>query len=170
MIPYKIIEKKIYLIRGQKVMLDADLAKLYGVTTSNLKRQVRRNLDRFPNDFLFILSQKEIEMLVCQIGIPSKSHFGGAPPFAFTEHGILMLSSVLNSKRAIQVNIQIMRTFTRIREMLSSHKELREKIERMERKYDQQFKVVFDYIKALLEIPKKENKPIGFLKDRENQS
>ena len=163
LMPAERVESKIYLIRGQKVMLDRDLAELYGVTTSQLKRQVKRNAYRFPADFMFVLSEKEVSDVVCQIGIPSKSYFGGALPFAFTEHGILMLSSVLNSKRAILVNIQIMKTFTRLRQILATHKELREKIEQMERKYDKQFKVIFEYIKSLLNGDKGKGK-IGFMK------
>lgn len=165
LVTHEVIEKKIYLIRGKKVMLDRDLAVLYGVDTAQLKRQVRRNKERFPEDFMFILNKSELDTMVCHFGIPSKSYFGGSLPYAFTEHGILMLSSVLNSKRAVHVNIQIMRTFSRIREILASHKELREKIELMERKYDKQFKVIFEYIKALLDIPQKDAKPVGFLKE-----
>ena len=142
-------------------MLDRDLAELYGVKTKHLTRQVRRNKDRFPPDFLLLLTPQELKNLRCQIGTSS---WGGKRylSYAFTEHGILMLSSVLNSKRAIQVNIQIMRTFAKLREMLASHKELRRKIEEMERKYDYQFKVVFKAIKELLEPSMKSKEPIGF--------
>ena len=162
LIPQEIIQNKIFLIRGFKVMLDKDLAKLYGVKTERLTRQVRRNLERFPDDFLLVLTKEEVANLICHFG---RSSWGGTrkPPFAFTEYGILMLSSVLNSKRAIQVNIQIMRTFTQLREMLASHKELRQKIEEMEKKYDYQFKIVFQTIKELLEPPPTKSKtPIGF--------
>lgn len=132
LIPPEIIEDKIYLIRKHKVMLDKDLAKLYGVETRQLKRQVRRNRERFPEDFMFVLNDDEINMLVCHFGTPFKSYLGGARPFAFTEHGILMLSSVLKSKQAIQINIQIMRIFTEIRRFLSSHKELSRKLHELE--------------------------------------
>jgi len=161
LIPQEMIRNKILLIRGKKVMLDRDLAELYGVQTKYLTRQVRRNKDRFPSDFLLILTRQELTNLRCQFGTSS---WGGLRyhPYAFTEHGILMLSSVLNSKRAIQVNIQIMRMFTRLREMLTSHKELKQKIEEMEKKYDHQFKVVFDAIKKLIEPPQKPKKRIGF--------
>lgn len=150
-IPPEIIQRKqrkILLIRGMKVMLDRDLAELYGVKTGQLTRQVRRNIDRFPQDFLLILSRQEVTNLIRQIG---RSSWGGTrkPPCAFTGHGILMLSSVLNSKRAIRVNIQIMRTFTKLRDMSASHEELRHKIEDMESKYDHQFKVVFKAIKRI---------------------
>ena len=160
-IPYEMIQSKIFLIRGKKVMLDRDLAELYGVKTEQLTRQVRRNRERFPDDFLLQLTKEEVTNLICHFG---RSSWGGArkPPFAFTEHGILMLSSVLNSKRAVQVNIQIMRTFTKFREMLANHKELRQKIEEMENKYNYQFKVVFKAIKELLEPTMKPKRLMGF--------
>ena len=161
-IPQEKIQSKIFLIRGKKVMIDKDLAELYGVETEHLKRQVRRNLERFPDDFLLVLTQKESANLIRHFG---GSRWGGTrkPPFAFTEHGILMLSSVLNSPRAIQVNIQIMRTFTKLRQLMIEHADLRKKIEEMESKYDYQFKVVFKAIKELLETPpQKPKKPIGF--------
>ena len=141
-------------------MLDRDLALLYGVETKQLTRQTRRNIDRFPEDFMFRLTKEEI--LKCQFGT---SRWGGTRklPYVFTEHGILMLSSVLNSKRAIQVNIQIMRTFIKLRKILESHKELIRKIEDMEKRYDSQFKVVFETIKKLLQPPPaKEKRIIGF--------
>lgn len=142
-------------------MLDRDLAELYGVETEHLKRQVRRNLERFPNNFVLLLTREEVTNLIRHFG---GSRWGGTrkPPFAFTEHGILMLSSVLNSKRAIHVNIQIMRAFTKLRAMFASHKELRRKIEEMEKKYDYQFKVVFKAVKEILEPPGQPKEPIGF--------
>jgi hypothetical protein len=146
------IERKIYLIRGKRVMLDRDLAELYGVETGYMNRQVSRNLERFPSAFMFLLTQQEVRTLMCQFGTSKKGRGGPRkPPRAFTEHGILMLSSILNSKRAIQVNIQIMLIFTRFREMLTTHLELKRKIEQMEKKYDTQFKVVFDAIRKLME-------------------
>ena len=162
LIPQEVIQNKIFLLRGSKVMFDKDLAQLYGVDTSQLTRQVRRNIDRFPPDFLLTITKQEIAILKCQFGISS---WGGTrkPPFAFTEHGILMLSSVLNSKRAIQVNIQIMRTFSQLREMLAGNKDLRKKIEEMEKRYDHQFQIVFKAIKELLEPPAPKPKgAIGF--------
>jgi hypothetical protein len=166
LIPAEIIENKIFIIRGEKVMLDRDLAKLYRVKTSQLKRQVKRNWERFPDDFMFILNQEEIKDLVCHFGIPSKSVFGGALPWAFTEYGILMLSSVLNSTRAIQVNIQIMRTFTRLRKLLASNKAVWQKIQAMENKYDKRLKAIFNTLKILIKPPMKAKQPIGFLRER----
>lgn len=143
-------------------MLDRDLAKLYGVETENVTRQVRRNFDRFPADFMFQLTRAEFNNLI--------RHFGGSKrggtrklPLVFTEQGVAMLSSVLNSQRAIQVNIQIMRTFTKLRELLITNEQLRRKIEAMERKYDQHFRVVFEAIKRLIQQDDvKPRKGIGF--------
>lgn len=162
LIPQETIQSKIFFIRGLKIMLDKDLAGLYRVTTSALVQAVKRNAKRFPNDFMLQLTKQEFTAL--------KSHFviskgrGGTRklPYAFTEHGILMLSSVLNSKRAVEVNIQIMRTFTKLRQLMIEHADLRKKIEGMERKYDYQFKVVFKAVKRLLEPPQKSKGPIGF--------
>jgi hypothetical protein len=155
------IEHKILMIRGHKVMLDRDLAELYRVETKVLKQAVKRNLTRFPSDFMFPLTTQELAILRSQI---VTSSWGGNRyiPYAFTEQGIAMLSSILNSERAIQVNIQIMRTFTKLREMMTTHKELRQKIETMEKKYDHQFKIVFEAIKKLLEPPVKTKGKIGF--------
>ena len=161
-IPKETIQNKILLIRGKKVMLDKDLALLYGVKAIRLREQVKRNIHRFPSDFMFQLNAKEITALVSQNAIPSYKILGGHGVAAFTEHGILMISSVLNSEQAIEVNIQIMRTFTKLREMLASHKELKQKIEEMEKKYDYQFRVVFDAIKRLIDPPEKPKTPIGF--------
>ena len=159
---HEIIERKIYLIQGKKVMFDRDLAALYGVTTGNLNKAVTRNLDRFPADFMFQLTPKEFKNLIFHFGTSS---WGGTRkrPRAFTDYGILMLSSVLNSKRAVHVNIQIMRTFMRLRELLASHKNLQRKIEEMEKKYDSQFQIVFEAIKEIMTPPPaKQKKPIGF--------
>ena len=164
LIPIERIEKVIYLIHGHKVMLDTDLAELYDVETRILVRNVKRNIDRFPKDFMFQLTKKEDEVLRSQIGI-SKKGWGGRryAPYVFTEQGVAMLSSVLRSERAVAVNIEIMRAFVKLREMLSSHKELARKLTEMESKYDQQFKVVFDAIRQLMApppVPKKRR--IGF--------
>ena len=161
LVPIESIANRIYLIRGAKVILDRDLAELYGVETGQLKRAVRRNIDRFPLDFMFELSKKELENWRCQFGTSS---WGGAryQPMAFTEQGVAMLSSVLNSKRAIQVNIQIMRAFTQLRQMLATHADLKTKIEDMESKYDEQFQVVFEAIRQLLEEDEKPKRKIGF--------
>ena len=161
LISSEIIAQKIFVIRGHKVMLDRHLSELYEVKTIALRQQVKRNIDRFPEDFMFQLTKEEFTNLKFHFGISS---WGGARklPYVFTENGVAMLSSVLNSKRAIQVNIQIMRTFTKIREMLLTHKELKQKLEEMEKKYDYQFKIVFDAIKQLLEPTEKSKKRIGF--------
>ena len=161
-LPSEIIEKRIYLLRDQKVMLDFHLAELYGVETRSLKQQVRRNLDRFPDDFMFELNINEIELMVSQNVIPSKSYFGGAIPMAFTEQGVAMLSSVLRSKKAVNVNIEIMRAFVKLRELMLTHKDLARKLESLEKKYDSQFKTVFDAIKQLMTPTIKEKHKIGF--------
>ena len=155
------ITSKIFLVRKQKVMLDRDLAELYGVETKVLKQAVKRNIDRFPHDFMFELTSDEFQNLRSQI---VTSSWGGTRyiPMAFTEQGVAMLSSVLRSKRAVQVNIQIMRAFTQLRQMLSTHKDLKKKIDAMERKYDQQFQVIFEAIKQLLETEATPKKKIGF--------
>jgi hypothetical protein len=157
----EVIERRIYLIRGKKVMLDRDLSSLYEVSTSYMNRSVKRHLERFPNDFMFELSKNEVKNLKCQFGTSS---WGGTRkrPRAFTDYGILMLSSVVNSPRAIHVNIQIMRTFSRLREMLLSHKNLEKRLEELEKRYDDQFKVVFDAIRELLATPEKPKRQIGF--------
>ncbi len=162
LVPQETIEGKILLIRGKKVMLDRDLAALYGVETKQLTRQVRRNIDRFPDDFMFRLTKEEF--LRCQIGT-SKSGGRRYSPYAFTEHGILMLSSVLNSKKAIQVNIQIMRTFVKLRQILSTNKELVRKLGQLERKtekHDAEIQAIFKAIRQLMTPPEKQKKKIGY--------
>jgi len=162
MVSVEIIASKIFEIRAKKVMLDSDLAKLYGVQTRHLTRQVRRNIKRFPTDFMIQLTRKEYRQLLrCQIGTLEKGQFSKYLPYAFTEQGVAMLSSVLNSARAIRVNIQIMRAFVQLRKMLIANTDLRRKIEAMERKYDKQFAIVFEAIKQLLEPPK-QTRAIGF--------
>jgi len=161
LVSIELIASKIYLIRNMKVMLDRDLAELYGVETKVLKQAVRRNIERFPADFMFELTKDEFNNLRSQI---VTSSWGGARylPMAFSEHGVLMLSSVLNSERAVQVNIQIMRTFTKLREMMATHSDLKRKIESMEKKYDEQFQIVFEAIKQLLSEEDKPKKKIGY--------
>ena len=165
LLPPERIERSILLIRGHKVMLDADLAALYGVETKQLVRAIKRNISRFPPDFMFQLSKDDFENLRCHFG--TSSQWGGRryPPYAFTEQGVAMLSSVLKSKRAIQVNIEIMRTFVRLRRILASHAELARKLDALEKKYDAQFRVVFDAIRQLSSPPEPEppKKRIGFL-------
>jgi len=161
----KKIETKIHLIRAHRVILDKNLATLYGVTTSNLNKAVSRNLDRFPGDFMFQLTKNEANSLRFQSGTLKRGQHAKYLPRAFTEQGVAMLSSVLRSKRAIHVNIEIMRVFTKIRKMLMEHGDLRRKIEHIEQKYDKQFRVVFEAIKQLLEPPPPPEKPkkrIGF--------
>ncbi len=162
-VPIERIAKKIYVIRGQKVMLDSDLAELYDVETKALNQAVKRNSGRFPEDFMFQLVPEEIENLRSQI-VTSSSRYGGRRylPYAFTEQGIAMLSSVLKSERAVEVNIAIMRTFVKMRELMASHAELARKIEAMEKKYDEQFQDVFKVIKKML-IPPPSNKIAGFI-------
>ena len=163
LIPQESIENKIFFLRGKKVMLSPHLAVLYSVETKVLLQSVRRNHDRFPEDFMFQLTWKEAKSLRSQFVTLKRGQHMKYRPCAFTEHGILMLSSVLHSQRAIQVNIQIMRTFTRLREMLLNHEDLRRKLEEMERKYDRQFQIVFKAIKELLgSYEKRSRKQIGF--------
>jgi hypothetical protein len=163
-LPRERIERSILLLRGHKVMLDADLAVLYGVSTKRLNEQVRRNRSRFPDDFMFQLTREEVRSLRSQIAT-SKQGRGGRryAPLVFTEQGIAMLSTVLNSERAIQVNIEIMRAFVRLREMIATHKDLARKLEALERRYDAQFKVVFDAIRELMAPPESKKRKIGFL-------
>ena len=164
-----LIESKIYLIRGQKVMLDNDLAEMYGVLTKALKQAVKRNIDRFPEDFMFELTAEEVESL-------SRSQFVTLKrgqnikyrPFAFTEHGVLMLSSVLRSERAVQVNIQIMRVYSRMKELLVMHKDILLKLEKLEKKtdkHDEEIRLIFAHIKKLIEQPKERTQRIGFKKE-----
>ena len=156
------ITSRIYCIRGHKAMLDRDLAELYGVETKQLKRAVKRNIDRFPDGFMFELTKKEYNSLRCHFGTLERGKHSKYSLMAFTEHGVAMLSSVLNSKRAIQVNIQIIKTFVRLRQVMLDNKELQKKIEAMEAKYDKQFKVVFDAIKQMLTEEEKPKQKIGF--------
>ncbi len=165
LVPQETIESKILLLRDKRVILDRDLAILYGVETRGLNQAVKRNITRFPSDFMFQLTNQEVKSLRSQIVILQENQHLKYKPYAFTEHGILMLSSVLNSERAVQVNIQIMRTFTKMRGMLMNYKEIKQKIENMEQKYDYQFKVVFETIRQLLEPPDKPEKKIGFQND-----
>lgn len=170
LIPAGRIERAILLIRGQKVMLDADLAALYGVATRVLVQAVKRNLSRFPDDFMFQLTAEEFAALRSQSVISNANRPRGGrryAPYAFTEQGVAMLSSVLRSKRAIQVNIEIMRAFVRLRQMLTSRADLARKLDALERKYDAQFKVVFDAIRELMRPPVRKPRPIGFRTHRE---
>jgi len=169
-IPVRRIEQAIARIRSHQVILDADLAVLYGVETKALVRAVKRNIGRFPDDFMFQLTADEFRNLRCQTG--TSSSWGGRrhPPYAFTEQGVAMLSSVLRSKRAVQVNVEIMRAFVRLRRILAEHAGLARRLDELERKYDVQFKVVFDAIRKLMQPPERKKKRIGFVTDDDRHS
>ena len=165
LVPVETIEQKILQIRGQKVMLDRDLAVLYGVETRVLNQAVRRNIDRFPKDFMLVLTRKEIQR-ISQFVISSEGmntlKFSKSV-YAFTENGVAMLSTVLNSQKAIHVNIQIMRTFTKLREIISANKDLSKRLDELEKKYDAQFRIVFDAIRELTTPPEPKHRRMGFL-------
>jgi phage regulator Rha-like protein len=163
-LPVSAISQKIYFLRKTRVMLDSDLAILYGVTTKNLNKAVKRNKNRFPADFMFQLKAKETQILRFQSGTSRQRSHGGRRylPYAFTEHGVAMLSSVLRSDRAVQVNIAIMRAFLQLRSMLATHEELRRKITEMEKRYDSKFQVVFATLRQMLETPVPPRRQIGF--------
>ena len=157
------IADRILFVRGHKVMLDKDLAVLYGVSTKQLNQQVQRNDDRFPSDFMFQLTPEETENLRSQFATSSWSHGGRRfLPYAFTEQGVAMLSGVLKSRRAVLVNVEIMRTFVKLRQILSSHAELARKLEELEKRYDSQFRVVFDAIRELMSAEPGGSRPVGF--------
>ena len=164
LVPQEIIEKRIFMIRGHRVMLDRELAELYGVKTGNLNKAVDRNIDRFPTDFMFKLTQVEFKNLIFHFGTSS---WGGTRklPRAFTEQGVAMLSSVLKSKRAIYVNIAIMRAFVKLRQILATHKELAHKLSELERKiekHDAEIQAIFEAIRQLMKPPSSHPKKIGF--------
>ncbi len=156
-----VIQKKIFEIRGQRVMLDRDLAELYQVTTGNLNLAVKRNIKKFPKDFMFQLTKQEFKNLILQNAISS---WGGTRkmPYAFTEHGVAMLSSVLKSQKAVDVNISIIRAFILLRQMAVSHKELFKKIEELQKKYDKNFEEVYEALNSLLSPPEKPRKRVGY--------
>ena len=162
LIPVEYIEKRIFSLRGVKVMLDRHLADLYGVETRILNQAVKRNIKRFPREFMFQLTKEEKDevITICDDLAPLK--FAKTMPFVFTEHGLAMLSSVLNSDRSIQVNIEIIKAFVRLRRILNTHVELRKKIEAMESKYDEQFRVVFEAIRQILKEENQPKRKIGF--------
>ncbi len=165
LIPQEIIEQRIFLIRGHKVMISTHLAKLYGVETRALIQAVKRNPERFPEDFMFQLNDPEAESLVSQNVIPHKKYFGGSLPYAFTEQGVAMLSTVLRSKRAIQVNIAIMRAFVRLKELLSTHKELAYKLKELENKiekHDEEITAIFEAIRQMMIVEEKPKRQMGF--------
>lgn len=164
------IERSIRLIRGDKVILDEDLAELYGVETKNLIKAVKRNVDRFPADFMFQLTNQEFANLRFQTG--TASQWGGrrTPPYAVSEQGVAMLSSVLHSQCAVRVNIEIMRTFVRLRQILASHADLAVRLDALEQKYDAQFRVVFDAIRQMMQPQEKGRKAIGFRVEEEGEA
>jgi hypothetical protein len=161
----EIIKDKIYFLRGQKVMLDKDIALLYGLKPIRLREQVKRNLNRFPETFMFQLTDDEVLLMVSQFAIPSKKHLGGFLPYAFTEHGVLMLANVLKSDRAIQMSVRIIEIFVKLREMLSAHKDILLKINHLEKQVTQnseEIRLIFGALKKLLNPPSEPRKPIGF--------
>ena len=168
-IPVEFIENKIYFIHNKKVMLDNDLVELYGVSTKRLNEQVRRNIERFPEDFMFVLAKEEADSLRSQIATLKKGRGQHSKylPYAFTEHGAIMAATILNSPRAVEMSIFVVRAFVKLREMLISHKDLKQKIEEMEKKYDSQFKIVFNAIKELMSPPEKQVWKIGFKTEKE---
>ncbi|MBI5826558.1 MAG: ORF6N domain-containing protein [Deltaproteobacteria bacterium] len=170
MIPVERIENSILLIRAHKVMLDADLAELYGVPTKALNQAVKRNKDRFPQDFMFQLTKAEKEKVVTNCDHLKRLKFSPNLPYAFTEHGAIMLATVLNSPVAVQTSIQIVKAFVRLRQMLQSNAELMKKMTGLEKKYDEQFKVVFQAIYELMKPPEPKRRSIGFKTgDREKE-
>ena len=156
------LEERIITVRGEKVILDVDLADLYGVTTKRLNEQVKRNADRFPQDLAFLLTTDEKTEVVANCDHLRNLKFSPALPSAFTEHGALMLASVLNSPRAVEVSVFVVRAFVKLREMLASHRDLARRLDEMEKKYDAQFRVVFDAIRELMKPPEKPRRGIGF--------
>lgn len=161
-VPIERIEEYILLLRGQRVMLDADLAKLYGASTKRLNEQVKRNIERFPADFMFQLNEKEKSDVVANCDRFKNMKHSTVLPYAFTEHGAVMLANVINNKIAVQASIQVVRTFIRLRELLNTHKDLAQKLVQLEKRYDSQFKMVFDAIRELMTTPSKKSKRIGF--------
>jgi hypothetical protein len=147
---FESVERRIFVIRDHRVMLDADLAELYGVQTKALNQQVKRNADRFPADFMFRLTARERDMVIAVARRLERLRYSASLPHAFTEHGAVMLASVLNSPRAVQASVEVVRAFVRLREMLSTHRELARRLDELERRYDGQFKVVFEAIRELM--------------------
>lgn len=167
-IPIERIERSILLIRGEKVMLDADLAVLYGVTTKRLNEQVKRNKHRFPEDFIFQLTENEKAEVVANCDHLKRLKYSPNLPYAFTEHGAIMLATVLNSPVAVQSSIQVVRAFVRLRQMITSNAELARKLDSLEKKYDAQFKVVFDAIRQLMIPPEPKKRKIGFRREKDD--
>jgi len=165
LIPDEVVMNKIYLLRNQKVMLDRDLADLYGIKPIRLREQVKRNISRFPANFMFQLNEEEVESMVSHFAIPSKKHLGGYLPYAFTEHGVLMLANVLKTEIAMQVSIRLIEIFVKMRELLLSHKDILLQLEKIEKKltrHDDDIALIFEYLKQLLNPPQTPRRKIGF--------
>jgi hypothetical protein len=175
MVPSEVITSKIYLIRGEKVMLDRDLSVLFDVKAIRLREQVKRNIEKFPLHFMFRLTNEEVEIMVSQNAIPSKQHLGGALPYVYTEYGVLQLANVLKSARATQMSIKIIEVFIKMRELLSTHKEILQKLERIEKKdieQDEKIMLIFEYLKQLEktkqeELEYKNRHKVGFKSSKE---
>ncbi|MDD5570589.1 MAG: ORF6N domain-containing protein [Bacteroidales bacterium] len=164
-VPEEVIINKIYFIRGQKMMLDKDIAKMYGVQPIRLREQVKRNKERFPDKFMIQLTEEEVEIMVSQNAIPSKKQLGGSLPYAFTEHGVLMLANVLKTERAIHTSIHIIDVFVKLREIALSHKDLLLKLEQLEKKFakhDNEIETLFNALKELIKPPIQERKRVGY--------
>ena len=162
----QIIEKRILVIRATRVMIDADLAEVYGVSTKRLNQQVARNVERFPSDFMFRLTAEEKRKVVANCDHLKRLKFSSSLPLVFTEHGAMMLAGVLNSPAAVHASVEVVRAFVRLREILSGHKDFGRHLDHLERKYDAQFKAVFDAIRHLMDPPRHIGKKIGFQADR----
>ena len=167
LLPLEVIESKIYVIRRHRVMIDSDLADIYGITTKRLNEQVKRNQDRFPEDFMFQLNEVEKAEVVANCDHLRKLRFSPNLPYAFTEHGAIMLAAVLNSPVAVKASIQVVRAFVNLRQLLASNTDLARKLASLEKKYDSQFKMVFDAIRKLMEPPEVKKRKIGFKRERE---
>ena len=169
-IPDEVVLSKIYLVRNQKIMLDRDLAELYGLKAIRLREQVKRNIERFPENFMFQLTGEEADSMVSQNAIPSKKHLGGFLPYAFTEHGVLMLANILRSERALQMSIRIIEVFIKMREILLTHKDILLQLEKIESKltgHDEDIQLIFKYLKQLLNPPQQPRRKIGFKRSNE---
>jgi len=167
LIPDEAIINKIYFIRGHKIMLDRDLAELYGTNARRLREQVKRNHERFPEHFMFQLTEQEVQMMVSQNAIPSRKHLGGTLPYAFTEHGVLMLANILKNKTAIQISIRIIEIFVKLREMLLTHKDILLKLEQLEKHvsgHNKDILHIFKVLKQLIQQPAPPRRQIGFRK------
>lgn len=164
LVAMEVVEKKILLIRGQKVILDVDLAELYDVTTKVFNQAVKRNVDRFPKDFMFQLTADEAITIRSQFVTASRRNIRYLP-YAFTEHGIIMAASILNSQRAIDASVYVVRAFIKLREMIASHKDLTKKLKELEKKYDGQFQIVFEAIRQLIEVEEKPKRKIGYISE-----